>query len=169
MFCPDCGAQNLDDVKFCTRCGTNLEVVSNALSGRITSSLETDDRTVALLKDYYRSRRMMIIGGAASIISLFKLTLLLLLGFPDKLVPLTILVFGLLTFGFLALIWGLMKWNNASSEMKALGISPPKRPKIVEERPKTQINSGLTTPIPKTDPISIPASITEQTTHLLDD
>ncbi len=32
MYCPQCGAQNSDDTKFCRACGTNLQVVSLALS-----------------------------------------------------------------------------------------------------------------------------------------
>ena len=32
MYCPQCGAQNTDDTKFCRACGTNLGVVSLALS-----------------------------------------------------------------------------------------------------------------------------------------
>ena len=33
MFCPTCGRDNLVDRKFCASCGTNLEAVSQALSG----------------------------------------------------------------------------------------------------------------------------------------
>lgn len=33
MFCPTCGRDNSIDRKFCASCGTNLEVVSQALSG----------------------------------------------------------------------------------------------------------------------------------------
>lgn len=33
MFCPSCGRNNVADTKFCVSCGTNLEVVSQALSG----------------------------------------------------------------------------------------------------------------------------------------
>jgi len=31
MFCPACGKDNFEGVKFCASCGTNLEVVSRAL------------------------------------------------------------------------------------------------------------------------------------------
>lgn len=34
MFCPTCGRDNLTSRKFCASCGTNLEAVSQALSGR---------------------------------------------------------------------------------------------------------------------------------------
>jgi hypothetical protein len=33
MFCPTCGRDNSIERKFCASCGTNLEVVSQALSG----------------------------------------------------------------------------------------------------------------------------------------
>src|SRR5215510_10594576 len=33
MFCPTCGRDNAIERKFCASCGTNLEVVSQALSG----------------------------------------------------------------------------------------------------------------------------------------
>ncbi len=33
MFCPTCGRDNLNERKFCSSCGTNLEAVSQALSG----------------------------------------------------------------------------------------------------------------------------------------
>lgn len=34
MFCPTCGKDNSHELKFCASCGTNLEVVSQALTGR---------------------------------------------------------------------------------------------------------------------------------------
>jgi hypothetical protein len=33
MFCPNCGRANPSEKKFCATCGTNLEAVSQALSG----------------------------------------------------------------------------------------------------------------------------------------
>lgn len=33
MFCPNCGRDNARETRFCASCGTNLEVVSQALSG----------------------------------------------------------------------------------------------------------------------------------------
>lgn len=33
MFCPSCGRENAEEKKFCVTCGTNLEAISQALSG----------------------------------------------------------------------------------------------------------------------------------------
>lgn len=172
MYCPSCGSNNQADIKFCTRCGTNLGVVSDALRGRSTGALETDERTVTLLKDYYRSRRMMIIGGAASALSLFKLAGPFLLGFPDKMIPIVILSLAFLLLSLVAFVWGLVKWNNSSSEIKALGISPAKGKELRATPnqsllPAAQPSVGASAHA--TDPIALPSSVTEHTTHLLDE
>jgi hypothetical protein len=150
----------------------NLGVVSDALSGKPAAALEQDGRMVQTLKDYYRSRRMTIIGGAASLIALFKLALILVMGFPEKLLPLASLAVMLLGFGLIALIWGLIKWNNSSSEIKARGFSPPKGRKL-EPAPQqlrlASVGKSISIPARATDPIDVPGSVTEQTTHLLDE
>ena len=56
MFCPSCGSNNQEGVKFCTRCGTNLGVVTSALSGKLGSST-IDERVMKLLKEYNKGRR----------------------------------------------------------------------------------------------------------------
>ena len=172
MYCPSCGSINQDEVKFCTRCGTNLGLVSDALRGRTTGALETDERTVKLLKDYYRSRRMMIIGGAASALSLFKLAGPFLLGFPEKMIPIVILSLAFLLLSLIAFVWGLVKWNNSSSEIKALGLSPSKGKALTAKPEHLRLPadpSNVASPNYATDPIAIPVSVTEHTTHILDE
>ncbi|MEP7337372.1 MAG: zinc ribbon domain-containing protein [Acidobacteriota bacterium] len=39
MFCPKCGSNQGDGKKFCTVCGTNLLIVSQALTGQLPSQL----------------------------------------------------------------------------------------------------------------------------------
>lgn len=171
MFCPSCGSNNQDEVKFCTRCGTNLGVVSDALSGRTTGALETDERTVSLLKDYYRSRRMMIIGAAVSAVSLFKLAGPFLLGFPEKMIPIVILSLLFLFLSLFAFIWGLVKWNNSASELKALEFSPSKGKTLpaAEQSRLAGEHARVVKSAYETDPIPSATSVTEQTTHLLDE
>ena len=172
VYCPSCGSNNRDELKFCTRCGTNLTVVSDALRGRATGSLETDERMVKLLKDYYRSRRMMIIGGAASALALFKLAGPFLLGFPEKMIPIVILSVAFLFLSLIAFVWGLVKWNNSSSEIKAIGLSPSKQKEVRATHEQLRLpadQSTIGTLVPATDPIALPSSVNEHTTHLLDE
>ena len=170
MYCPSCGSNNQNDVRFCTRCGTNLGVVSDALRGRTTGDLVTDEKTVALFKDYYRGRRMMLIGGAASALSLFKLAGPFLLGFPEKMIPIVFLSLLFLLLSLIAFVWGLIKWNNSSSEIKALGVSPSIGKTLTTPEGSRLAASPLSigSPVHVTDPIASQGSVTEHTTHLLD-
>ena len=43
MFCPTCGKENALGRKFCVACGTNLEAVSQALSGSKTDFFTRTD------------------------------------------------------------------------------------------------------------------------------
>src|SRR6266849_6228246 len=130
VYCPGCGSNNQDGLKFCTRCGTNLGVVSDALSGRPADKSEIDERLVKLFKDYYRGRNSIIIGGVASLIALFKAVLFALIGLPARTDFLATLAAMLLLYGIISLLWGLAKWNNSVSEIRALGFEPPKGMKV---------------------------------------
>ena len=35
MYCPNCASQNNDDAKFCRTCGSNLSLISQALTGEL--------------------------------------------------------------------------------------------------------------------------------------
>ena len=170
MYCPSCGSNNQEELKFCTRCGTNLGLVSNALAGKPTTGLETSDRAVGLLKDFYRGRTMTLIGAAGSALSLFKLAGVFLLGFPEKMIPIAILALAFFLLSLYAVIWGLIRWNNSSSEIKALGSSPSKlRQSITADHQLTTTEPAISTRVYSTDPIKTPGSVTEQTTHLLEE
>src|SRR5690349_20804882 len=126
MYCPKCGSQNQEDLKFCTRCGTNLAVVSDALSGKFDGVDLPQEKEVKLLTDYYRGRRSMILGFVAVVISVFKLSLHSLLGNPESFAWLSPLFTGLTIMGFLWFFWGVAKWNDCGSELKALGYDNPR-------------------------------------------
>lgn len=123
MYCPSCGSNNQDEVKFCRRCGVNLGVVSDAMSGRPAEQSQIDERMVKVFKDYYRGRNAVIIGGAASLVALFKVTLFALIGLPAGTGFLGTLAGLFFLFGVIALVWGIAKWNNAASEIKAIGCA----------------------------------------------
>jgi len=171
MYCPSCSSHNQDEVKFCTRCGTNLGVVSDALSGKVASPSQIDERMVNLFKDYYSGRNSVIIGSVVCAIVLFKVVLFALFSLTAKADFLAYIAAFLLVYGIIALIWGAGKWNNAASEIKAIeraGLqgtslrSPEDHPELRSGEPARLSFGALST-----DPIDSPGSVTEQTTRQL--
>jgi hypothetical protein len=172
MYCPKCGSQNQDDLKFCTRCGTNLGIVSDALGGKFDSVNASDEREVKLLTDYYRGRRSMILGFIAIVISVFKLSLTSLLGNPESFAWMNPLFTLFTIIGLIWLFWGIAKWNDCGSELKALGYDNPRsaRPtaqKMVAELPAA--STVMSVKSSRTDSINVPESVTEQTTRHLEE
>ncbi|HSB09527.1 MAG TPA: zinc ribbon domain-containing protein [Blastocatellia bacterium] len=172
MYCPSCSSHNQDDVRFCTRCGANLGVVSDALSGKLVVQSQIDERLVKLFKDYYRGRNSMIIGAAASLIALFKVVLFALVGIPTRVNFLSTLAAMLLVYGFAALIWGAARWNNSASEIKAIerasSLGPLKsagnQPGLLSGE-AAAIRSGSLS----AESVTFPGSATEHTTRQLDE
>ena len=171
MYCPNCGSNNQAEIKFCTRCGTNLAVVSEALGGKPATQLTIDERKVKLLKDYYSSRRSTLIGVPLFIIGLLFLTGLIAADLSDKMGPLLLLPLACAVYGAICTFWGIGHWVESASEMKALGYSVPQK----ESSPPAQAH--LAAPADSiavngkgyvTDPVRFPGSVTENTTRQLD-
>lgn len=172
MYCPKYGSQNPDDLKFCTRCGTNLGIVSDALGGKFDIANAPDEKEVKLLTDYYRGRRSMIIGFIAIVISVFKLSLTSLFGNPESFAWMTPLFMLFTIVGLMWFFWGVAKWNDCGSELKALGYdnprnAMPKPKKMIAELPAA--STVMSVKSSDTDPINAPASVTEQTTRHLEE
>ena len=168
MYCPSCGSENQDELRFCTRCGTNLGVVSDALSGKPAVQSPIDERLVNVFKDYYRGRNAVIIGGVASLIALFKVTLFALVGLPASTGFLGTLAGIFFFFGVIALVWGIAKWNNASSEIKAIErVSPRKSIDTHHGLPSAEGPANRTGAL-SPDPRTFRGSVTEQTTRQLE-
>ena len=56
MFCPACGKDNVEAVKFCASCGTNLEVVSRALYAESTGLFTRAENTLNQVVTRYSER-----------------------------------------------------------------------------------------------------------------
>ena len=170
MYCPSCGSNNQADVKFCTRCGTNLAVVSEALTGRLPAKTSADDdHTAKLMRDYYRGRKDTITGTTLLLAGLLIMAILMGAGMNG--IGAFFIIFWMLIWGAASLAGGLGKWIASSSEMKLLGIgsqsqlqgAPSLRVLSPGERTDPQ-GSGYST-----GPTELPASVTEQTTRHLDE
>ena len=128
MFCPNCGVHQTDGRRFCTSCGTNLVMISQALGGRAPSLEAPTLRSGAhpvlsgaaeekRKKDFEKGIKLTIIGSAFIGVQFFSF--LLSLPFRNSGSP-----FGF--FSFVALI------------MMAIGIS-----KIVGSRPPVSALSSV--------------------------
>jgi len=122
MYCPNCGSNNQAELKFCTQCGTNLSVVSEALTSGAGAQL--DDRMVKIIKEYYKGRRDTITGLVLIPAAVKLIAMLVLLGLPP--VTAFFIVSWMIFWGIAALAGGLGKWSSAAGEMRALGHELPK-------------------------------------------
>lgn len=121
---------NQEGASYCTSCGTVIALVPDAIDGNL-NTVQIDERMVDLLKDYYRSRRGIWIGGALSATMMMKIAWVLLTGFSQAFMPYFLV--GLIA-GLVALTWGLVKWNDSSSEIKA--IERVRQIEIISRSPK---------------------------------
>ena len=173
MYCPTCGSQNQVDVKFCTRCGANLAVVSEAISGKTVNHAQPDERMVKLLKDYFEGRRAPAVGGSSFTFGFIILALLMAAGMPDHWSIFGLLGLATVIYGAIAAIAGAAQWIRSSSELKALSIVASQLALPRSAQPVTAftaVDPGLSTKDQSpTDPITEPASITEHTTRQLDE
>lgn len=171
MYCPNCAHQNQSDIRFCTRCGTNLAVVSEALGGKhVESNKVIDERLAEVIKDYYHGRRDTITGLVLLPAAVKAVSLLIMLGLPP--VASFFIVSWMVFWGIAALAGGLGKWIAASGEMKALGYTPPssqlwmRAQKLLSSASPGEEAKRSTNQL--AERIEIPASVTEHTTRELE-
>lgn len=108
MYCPHCAAQNIDDAKFCRACGSDLEIISLALtdpSGLRTRISKNKEETAKKPKNRLETRIEGVrntIQGAFMLVASFVIGAALGLFLPAD-VP-WILIW-MVFFGWLA-VWG---------------------------------------------------------------
>jgi hypothetical protein len=175
MYCPSCGSNNVADVRFCTRCGTNLGVVSEALSGKLPTKLPTNlprgavdnEHTTKLMRDYYRGRKDTITG--ATLILAGLLIMGILVGSGMNAVGAFFIIFWMFIWGAASLAGGLGKWIASSAEMKSLGIGSQSQFQSATVQPLIELPAKQREPPGfSTGPVDFP-SVTEQTTRQLNE
>ena len=171
MYCPNCAHENQPDIKFCTRCGTNLAVVSEVLGSKLAGSNKViDERLAEVIKDYYRGRRDTITGLVLLPAAVKAIFLLNMFGLPP--IASFFIVSWMVFWGIAALAGGLGKWIAASGEMKALGYTPPSSKlwigaqKLLSSASTREGARRSTNKL--AERIEIPASVTEHTTRELE-
>lgn len=171
MYCPKCGSENQSEVKFCTRCGTNLAIVTDALSGRLGSSV-IDERIMKLIKAYNAGRRDFITGSVLipAAMLIWMILGLTKLGF----MPSFFIICWMFFWGIPSLAVGISKMLAASSEMKAFGYDLKQgfiAASALRQSLPVAHDENVISPTNRlsTDPLDFPGSATEQTTRQLEE
>lgn len=169
MYCPNCGSDNQSEVRFCRRCGTGLEAVSLALSGKGEDRPLAKSQLARLIKDYYSGRFEMIGGLGAVAIGIAVPAALLATG--------RWVFFWIFVWFFLALFGngvhqftkGWKEWNEASSELKVMGYDgPPTNKSHMPENNPGKIGEPRSAEPLQPSGTGVPPSVTESTTRDLD-
>jgi hypothetical protein len=167
MYCPSCGSNNVAEVKYCTRCGTNLGVVTEALTGKLGGASQVDERAMKLIKDYYKGRRDAITGAALIPSGLLVMAILVFSGMPP--IASFFIICWMFFWGVSALASGLGKWIAARDELKTLGYSLPQGQPLRPDQQRAMPSTPVTGSMGAGYESGFPASVTEQTTRHLED
>jgi hypothetical protein len=164
MFCPKCGqSQAFDEVRFCARCGLQLEAVKDLITtGGISLQREDKYQTVS------RWKKPGVKTGAKILFLSFVLApIFIALSFiEDELAPLLLFPFSVFFVGLAWAIYSLIFDESPfQSKKHSLKGQPPNyTPLFAQQEPP----KALPTQSIKTGEIVEPSSVTENTTKLFE-
>ena len=180
MYCPRCGQQASEEVRFCSRCGLPLDdtIALVEAGGHLTTRDTLQDLTPALTPRVRGTRKglLFIAGGALFFVLAVALTVIkedfFVLMLPAALV---------FTFGVMRALYGLLLEDDAarrkSSKLPAVsyqeparanlkrGAQPPAELPHARQRPASDFARGRA----GTADITAPPSVVENTTALLEE
>ena len=174
MFCPRCATQNLDDVKFCRACGTNLETVALALSDQYhPANLSKDEDEEPETEKSWLEKRREAMDGIVKGIGLMGASLLigvalgLFSNVPDWIIIWVGLAGWMACWGFISIVSGIGALADSRFMRRQLGQAPGGTAALTDQ-PLSSVDPKMlpdTSAIPMLSP---PPSITEHTTKPLD-
>ncbi|HWT02775.1 MAG TPA: zinc ribbon domain-containing protein [Pyrinomonadaceae bacterium] len=174
MYCPRCGTQNTDGVKFCRACGTELEALALVLSGRPAPPAEADDEPktaddwLALRSDGVRNIATGVCLLVISVLIGVALALFLPASFDAPWILIWIVLVGwMAVWGGIELGRGIGDFLEAVSRLRMMG--PPARGQAVDQTPRQLESHGEPVMNPSAFKKPPKASVTEATTRHLDD
>ena len=158
MYCPNCGSSQPTEKKFCPACGTNLAIVTAALSGQLAQN--SDNNPLALAQAKARKEIAAAIYKGAPGAGLLLAALFIFLILPPGVS--VWICFGLIIGGISALGRGIGQYYLARGDLQAAELEAQKSFQSTSApRPLHASTAAPTNPIP-------PLSVTEQTTRRLD-
>lgn len=157
MFCPNCGAKNTTEQKFCRSCGLNLEQITFALLEQIASTESAElfkrQRSLEKFGNIAFGGFATVFLTAIGVILYFILTQMILSGTN---VFFGVLLVSFIVFAVLSLIYVIFNEDLKEREQKIY----PTLAKEITETPETG-------KLLEENPFEITTSVTEETTELL--
>jgi hypothetical protein len=174
MFCPRCGQQAAEEVRFCSRCGLPLDAAAELVeAGGLRDSELTQGQVNVGLTPRQRGTRkgLMIIAGGV----LLFVMVALLTAFKEDFFPFLILAGLILTAGFMRMLYGLLLEEHAPTGKQR--ATPDSKPRLAgDEKRAAELPPARTIPASvyaksdaQTADMTAPHSVTESTTKLFDE
>src|SRR5262245_10915106 len=172
MYCPRCATQNLDGAKFCRACGTNLETVALALAQQLVPAQPGKDAatkpkagTTKLERRREGLTKIVRASGVIGASALMGVALALFSNNPDW------IIIWMIFAGWMACL-GVMWLVSGIAALIESGFTPLQGRQTTGETVSWTTPLGLgdeqeILPTPGTPKLSLPTSITEHTTELL--
>jgi hypothetical protein len=171
MFCPRCGQQAAEEVRFCSRCGLPLDAAAGLVAAGGSPAPEPAEAqaNVGLTPRQRGTRKgLMIIAGGV----LFFVIVAILSTIKDDFIPFLLFAGLIITVGVMRVLYGLLLEEHAPAgksskhpaelprEKGSAGELPPARAVPASAFAKHGAQTGA---------MAAPPSVTESTTRLLDE
>lgn len=174
MFCPRCGQQAAEEIRFCSRCGLPLGAAAELVeAGSLTP--ETTAANVGLTPRQRGTRKgLLIVAGGV----LFFVIVALLTTIKDDFFPVLLLAGLIITAGVMRMLYGLLLEEHTPAKKSLSPTVAGAAPTLAREAARApELPPARTVPAnvyarpgaETSDMAAAPHSITENTTRLLDE
>lgn len=168
MYCPKCGTNNIDGASFCRACGTNLSLVPQALTGHLPAAAGPEDERSLSRRERRRERKKRnkppsierAVKEVCSGIAFICVAIAALYYGPAG----HIWWFWMFIPAFMGIGDGIAEYIRYKQSQKTPQLTPP--PYVPPAVPPAPYGGEL--PSRHTNDLYPPASVTENTTRLLD-
>jgi hypothetical protein len=168
MFCPRCGQQAVEGVRFCSRCGLPLAAAAELVESG--GELARREGAAAELTPRQRGARKGLTVTAGGL--LFFGVAALLTAYRDELFPFLIIAGVIITVGVMRMLYGLLLEGHAPVKKSPQPSAElPLRQAGAAELPHARAvpAAAYAKPGARTSDMAAPSSVTEGTTKFLDE
>lgn len=174
MFCPRCGQQAAEEIRFCSRCGLPLGAAAELVEAGGSLTLEPSAANAGLTPRQRGTRKGLMIAAGGSV---FLVIVAILMTIKEDFFPFLILAGLLITIGVMRMLYGLLLEEHAPAKksLKPAGTAAPtftrEAARAAELPPARAVpaNAYARPGAVTSDMAAAPHSITEGTTKLLDE